>query len=121
MTRKNAFPGSPLYNQGCMRKCPRCGGEGHRSQSRGFIEKQILRRIRVRPYRCRDCHARFYRYSRGEHSKHRQMPVPGNGSGPEKQPDELPTLVAQIREAEVRLDEAKTKPGGGPKPAATPE
>ncbi len=97
-----------------MRKCPRCGGEGHRSQSRSFIEKRILRRVRIRPYRCRDCHARFYRYSRGDHSKHHRLPVPGDGHAAEKQPDALPTLVAQIREAETRLEEAKTNPGQRP-------
>ncbi|MFB3903858.1 MAG: hypothetical protein ACE15E_10425 [Acidobacteriota bacterium] len=101
-----------------MRKCPRCGGEGHRSQSRGFVERQILKRICIRPYRCRDCNTRFYRCSLGDHSKHRRLPLAGQGLKTEKQPDSLPRLVAQIREAEARLNEPNPKPGAGP--AASP-
>jgi DNA polymerase II large subunit len=44
------------------RPCPYCGGsEIFRSHRRGAVEKYLLRAIRVRPFRCVDCDARFYR------------------------------------------------------------
>ena len=67
----------------------------------------------MRPYRCRDCNKRFYRYSRSDHSKRDRLPLSVDGAGRKEQPDALPTLVAQIKEAEMRLEEARTKPGQG--------
>ena len=42
--------------------CPYCGSaEVFRSHRRGAVEKFLLRPIGVRPFRCVNCDARFYR------------------------------------------------------------
>ena len=42
--------------------CPHCGGsEVFRSHRRGTVERYLLRAIGVRPFRCVNCDARFYR------------------------------------------------------------
>ena len=47
--------------------CPYCGSaEVFRSHRRGAMEKFLLRPIGVRPFRCVNCDARFYRLSRSE-------------------------------------------------------
>jgi hypothetical protein len=47
------------------RLCPYCRSvETARSHRRGPIEKYLLRAIHVRVYRCDDCDARFYAFSR---------------------------------------------------------
>ena len=44
------------------RLCPRCGSsEVFRSHSRGTLERYLLRAVGVRPFRCVNCNARFYR------------------------------------------------------------
>ena len=44
------------------RPCPRCGGsEVFRSHRRGPMERYLLRAVGVRPFRCVNCNARFYR------------------------------------------------------------
>jgi hypothetical protein len=44
------------------RPCPYCdSSEIFRSHRRGVLEKYLLRAIQVRPFRCVDCDARFYR------------------------------------------------------------
>lgn len=49
------------------RSCPHCRSqETSRSHRRGLIEKYLLPSIRVRPYRCARCDARFYALSQGE-------------------------------------------------------
>jgi hypothetical protein len=49
------------------RLCPYCGGsEVFRSHRRGAMERYILRPIGVRPFRCVNCDARFYRRSHSD-------------------------------------------------------
>ena len=44
------------------RYCPHCGSaEVFRSHRRGAMERYLLRAIGVRPFRCVNCDARFYR------------------------------------------------------------
>ena len=44
------------------RPCPHCGSsEVFRSHRRGAVERYLLRAIGVRPFRCVNCDARFYR------------------------------------------------------------
>ena len=44
------------------RFCPYCGGsEVYRSHRRGTMERYLLRAVGVRPFRCVNCNARFYR------------------------------------------------------------
>jgi len=44
-----------------QRSCPNCGSsEIFRSHRRGAVERYLLRAIRVRPFRCVNCDARFY-------------------------------------------------------------
>ena len=44
------------------RTCPYCGSsEVSRSHRRGVAERYLLRAIGVRPFRCVNCDARFYR------------------------------------------------------------
>jgi hypothetical protein len=44
------------------RHCPRCGSaEVFRSHRRGTMERYLLRAIGMRPFRCVNCDARFYR------------------------------------------------------------
>ena len=44
------------------RHCPHCGSsEVFRSHRRGTVERYLLRSIGVRPFRCVNCNARFYR------------------------------------------------------------
>ena len=54
------------------RPCPYCGGsEVFRSHRRGTMERYLLRAVGVRPFRCVNCDARFYRrsYSDGRASQ----------------------------------------------------
>jgi hypothetical protein len=47
------------------RQCPNCGrGENYRSHRKSQLEKYLLGAIGVRPYRCMNCDARFYAFSR---------------------------------------------------------
>jgi hypothetical protein len=47
------------------RLCPYCRSVATaRSHRRGLIEKYFLRAIHARVYRCDDCNARFYAFSR---------------------------------------------------------
>jgi hypothetical protein len=47
------------------RLCPYCRSVATaRSHRRGLIEKYLLRAIHARVYRCEDCDARFYAFSR---------------------------------------------------------
>ncbi len=43
-------------------RCPKCGSAYlHRSKRRGFIERSLLTRVSVYPFRCELCRCRFYR------------------------------------------------------------
>jgi hypothetical protein len=45
--------------------CPHCkSSETSRSHRHGGVERYFLKVIGVLPYRCRDCDARFYAFSR---------------------------------------------------------
>jgi hypothetical protein len=47
------------------RACPHCRSlETSRSRRHGGIERYLLRVIGILPYRCLDCDARFYAFSR---------------------------------------------------------
>jgi transcriptional regulator NrdR family protein len=49
------------------RNCPNCKSpETSRSHRRGAIERYLLKTIGVRPFRCLNCDARFYAFSRFE-------------------------------------------------------
>jgi hypothetical protein len=48
------------------RMCPRCRtAELHRSQMHGLIERNILRPVGIRAYRCAGCDERFLRFGGG--------------------------------------------------------
>ena len=52
------------------RFCPYCGGsEIFRSHRRGAMERYIFRPIGLRPFRCVNCNARFYRLKRSDGSE----------------------------------------------------
>jgi ribosomal protein L37AE/L43A len=41
--------------------CPDCGSvHVKRSRQRGVLERYLIPILQLRPYRCRDCYARFY-------------------------------------------------------------
>jgi hypothetical protein len=40
--------------------CPACGGNLHRSRTRGIIEKAMSRFLQIRVARCHRCRSRFY-------------------------------------------------------------
>ena len=44
-----------------MKTCPKCGAKADLSHSRGFFERQVLKRLKIRPFRCHDCSHRVYR------------------------------------------------------------
>jgi hypothetical protein len=44
--------------------CPRCGGLRFVRSRRSRLER-LLGLLRLRPYRCGGCHARFWRFGRG--------------------------------------------------------
>ena len=49
------------------RPCPHCGSpEVFRSHRRGTVERYLLRAIGVRPFRCVNCNARFYRHKHSD-------------------------------------------------------
>jgi len=49
------------------RMCPRCRtAELRRSQMHGMIERNILRAMGIRAYRCGSCDERFLRFGGGE-------------------------------------------------------
>ncbi len=90
-----------------MKICPRCGKNANRSQSRGLIEKKVLKRVRIHPYRCRDCGLRFYRFSRHDHTKVR---ISDSGMLPHqeahrvsaKDKHQYQTIVSTLREGEKK-------------------
>jgi hypothetical protein len=52
------------------RPCPYCGGsEVYRSHRRGTMERYLLRAVGVRPFRCVNCDARFYRLKHADGSE----------------------------------------------------
>lgn len=91
-----------------MKICPRCGKNAHRSQSRGLIEKSVLKPIRIHPYRCRDCGLRFYRFSSHDHKKVGRADA---GIAPRDQvrrrsengKGEYQTILATLREGEQKV------------------
>lgn len=61
------FPGEAEFQQGRvfldMAICPGCQGHDIRpSHRRGFLERDLLTWVRVFPFRCCQCRARFYRF-----------------------------------------------------------
>jgi hypothetical protein len=45
-------------------RCPDCGSlQTHRSRKRGIVEYVLSAIIFVRPFRCEECDARFFRWS----------------------------------------------------------
>ena len=43
-----------------QKRCPSCGSLNvHRSHRKGLVERVIIPLLRLRPYRCEDCDARF--------------------------------------------------------------
>jgi hypothetical protein len=46
-----------------MIRCPRCRGAGiRRSKRRGFVERGPLTLVFLRPFRCKHCERRFFRW-----------------------------------------------------------
>jgi predicted Zn-ribbon and HTH transcriptional regulator len=46
-----------------MNCCPHCRSEQiRRSQRRGFVERGPLTLLSVKPFRCKDCRHRFFRW-----------------------------------------------------------
>jgi hypothetical protein len=61
------------------RICPRCrAAQLHRSQMRGVIERNILRPVGIRAYRCAVCDQRFLRFGGGDRPPD-TVASPGNG------------------------------------------
>jgi len=54
----------PFFLSGVfMIRCPRCKGEGiRRSKRRGFVERGPLTLVFLRPFRCKLCERRFFRW-----------------------------------------------------------
>ncbi len=50
-----------------MKDCPACKASGSAmpAQGRGFWERKVLARLRLRPFRCRQCNKKFYAYHQG--------------------------------------------------------
>ncbi len=88
-----------------MKKCPRCGGEARRSHKHGFLQKTILQTFGIGPFRCRDCGARFYRFSdNGKDSHHKDQTSNAAVLGqPKNGKEHFKELIAQIREKEGTL------------------
>jgi len=102
-----------------MKTCPRCGKTSHRSQSRGLIEKKVLKPLRIHPYRCRDCGLRFYRFSTHDHKKVRRsdsgiLPSDHGQRQSRKDKNEYQTILSTLREGEK-------KAGLTPEVETTPE
>ena len=85
------------------KQCPRCGGEARRSHHHGLIQKTILRALSIRPYRCRDCGNRFFRFS--ANSSHHSEPTSKVSvfDQPERKNGEFQEVIAQIRKKEAEL------------------
>ena len=49
------------------------GSEVFRSHRRGLLEKYLLCAIQVRPFRCVNCNARFYRHKHSDDPASRDM------------------------------------------------
>jgi hypothetical protein len=54
----------PFFLRGVfMIRCPRCKGEGiRRSRRRGFVERGPLTLVFLKPFRCKQCECRFFRW-----------------------------------------------------------
>ena len=48
--------------------CPACGSANIRRSQRRNVFERALRSLRVRPWRCQDCQARFFRFRRRPHN-----------------------------------------------------
>ena len=85
-----------------MRKCPKCAGEADLSHTRGFVEKRLLKRLKIRPFRCRECSHRFYRSVRSDtpgDKRHAAILAPRKDRGP-KDHQEFQTLISELQQAE---------------------
>lgn len=93
--------------------CPSCKQkDAGRTRASGFLEETVFPLVRLRPYRCRLCRHRFYRFS-FENGAKRPKRVRKRKESPAAEHDsralapsderEFRELVAQIHEAEKRL------------------
>jgi hypothetical protein len=76
--------------------CPRCGWENVRPSIRNGVADHLAAALLLRPYRCRSCRDRFYRYS-GFAKKWKLEPEPTP-----MMPPEWPPALAPARKAEAR-------------------
>ncbi|RPJ82202.1 MAG: hypothetical protein EHM18_15955 [Acidobacteria bacterium] len=60
--------------------------------------------VRIRPYRCRDCGTRFYRYSRHSHRRSERAVLPPAFGAREKPAGGRAQIVEEIKLAENRLE-----------------
>ncbi len=91
-----------------MKKCPHCGGEARRSHKHGFLQRAILKPLGIRPFRCRDCGTRFYRFSldwKDSHYKDQNGRAAAFGQ-PKDSNGRFKELIAQmhVEEGELGLD-----------------
>jgi len=89
-----------------MKTCPRCGGKAQLSHGRGFIERQLLKRLKIRPFRCRDCSKRFYRSVWSEKPTKKGapgilQPIPSCKAG--DRPD-FSSMISKLKEAEKKVE-----------------
>ena len=55
--------------------CPRCGSASiRRSRRKGLLEFLLHHLLRIAPYRCKDCDARFFRLRHAEHHPDSHVP-----------------------------------------------
>ncbi|MDA2923078.1 hypothetical protein MYX65_00225 [Acidobacteria bacterium AH-259-L09] len=94
-------------------RCPVCKKEDVRlTHAKGFLEKKVFRLIMLRPYRCRMCRSRFYRFSLQDgarspkRAKRRKEKAEEEQFGHFLKPadeKEFRELIAEIAEAERKI------------------
>ena len=92
--------------------CPFCKQKDvSRTRGKGFLEESVFPLIKLRPYRCRLCRRRFYRFSlengikRPKGVRKKKTPTTEQAADAFSPSDEkeFRELIARIRESENRL------------------
>ncbi len=125
--------GGGVLGSGKSAICPRCGKEGdvRPASAKGLIEKSLLARFHIHPFRCLHCRSRFRRFSwdpdivgkSGGQDSESASPTRRDNTtsrGPESdqpkfeesQGDSFEAVIAEVRKAEMELERREAQESG---------
>lgn len=122
--------GGGILASGGAGSCPRCGKKGdvRLAGAEGLIEKHLLAKLHIHPFRCLHCRSRFRRFARdpgaitndgdrdlgaAQKVKRRKRPSRGrkaresmSGGG---DAESFEAVIAEVREAELELERRESR------------